>query len=299
MSNNIESMVAGLSTALGKYVDLGTQQKLDQNTEVRKANLALESGKQLKQYDTQLDLAKSSALEAYKQTLEGKLDPETAGKLHPEAVAAVEGFFKQNGRYPTLGKEADTLLKPFSDKIASTQKSDEIRLSQLGRQLSSDKEFTNIRTKRDNLENVAALIEQTAKQPDGPDKRQLYEQSLAQVRVLIGNQQISEKEIEHLLPSTYRGTVSSFLEKITNKPQGTEAQAFMERATDFFKRESKVTVDQMNRRVTELSTPYKHILDRNADTASEIFSTYKVNHPKYNPAPLESNKDSGWSIKKL
>lgn len=288
-NQDMNSLLTGLTNGINQYLGVNLQNKMEQAKAQQKSQLDTQKDMSVAAYKSGLDLNKDQALELYKQSLAGKIDPQTASSLSPKHASLVENFNKANGRYPTV-PEADKLFDDIGKGDEKQQKSDDVRMTQYARLLSSDREFTTSRTKRDNLENVGALIQQVSSQADGPDKRQMYEQAVAQMRVLAGNGQISEKEISELVPHTWRGTAAKYLEYIANKPEGTEAQDFIKRSQDFFDRESKATTDQMSRRVNELSAPYKQILERNPDVATETFQTYKVNHPKYNPATQEAPK---------
>lgn len=287
MNDNVNSLLTGLASSLDKYMGVSVSTQIKQNEAKQQNALETKKASDLAIQKNALDLNKDQTMALYKQHLEGQVDAETASKIHPQAAALVDNFAKTNKRLPTVA-EADRLFDDLSKMDNKQAKSDDVRLTQYARLLSSDREFTLQRTKRDNLENVKGLLDQVSQQGEGPDRRQLYEQAIAQVRVLAGSGQISEKEIEHLLPSTFHGKLAQGLEWLTNNPQSTEAQAFLDRGQHFFERESKITNDQMSRRVNELSAPYKQILERNQDVASETFKSYNVNHSKYNPAAKET-----------
>lgn len=293
---NINGLITGLANGLNGYLGTAIQTQQKQQNEAYQSQLDLNKGKLLEQQKQDLETQKGIALEKNKNQLEDVLTPDMAekalpgyggkmindyNKAHPDNPMKLDGGIKYI-------KAAQDHLTEQADKL---KKSDDIRLTQYARTLSSDKEFSTIRSKRDNLENMKGLMDQVASQPDGPDRRQMYEQAVGQMRVLAQNGQLSEREIEHLLPSTFRGKVAQGLEWLTNNPQSTEAQAFLKRGQEFFGRESKITRDQGDRRITELSSPYKRILDRNQDVAGEVFKTYGVNHPTYNPASTAGKTD--------
>ncbi len=282
LSDQIQGMTKAFDQYLGDNLDVMKEQKM------------LPIKNQLQANKSALDTKEASDVAKYKQGLEGTISPEMGQQLFsqvsPEfgdaAMKALTTFKQTNGRDMTTDEAAKTLepiMKALKTKNEGVQKSDDTRLTQYARSLQADREFTNIRQTRDNIEKVGALLDQVESQPEGADKRQLYENAVSQMRVLAQSGQIAEKEIDHLLPSTYQGNFKGFLEKISNEPEGTETQAFMKRSRDFFHREANTTNNQLSRRVNELSAPYKQILERNPEAASETFKTYNVNHPKYNP----------------
>lgn len=284
MAQEIASLLTGLTNGITKYLDIGNQNTLEDAQNQRKSQQQL----QLKTAESALDVNKGEQIEKYKNNLEDVLTPEMAEKALPGYGAKmVSDYNSARPNNPLKLKEGVSFLKNATDtldkKSEKQQKSDDVRLTQYARSLQSDKEFTTIRTTRDNIEKTGALLDQVESQPEGADRRQMYENAVSQMRVLAQNGAISEREIEHLLPDTFRGKVAQGLEFFLNHPEGTEAQAFVKRARDFFHRESDTTNTQLARRLNELSAPYKPILERNQGAASETFSTYGVNHHQYNP----------------
>lgn len=108
--NDIISLATGLTDSLNKYLGLGVQNQLQQRLEQRQ----LQNQMQVKQYETNLDLAKLKAHDAYKLTLEGKVDPDAAAAAHPKAAYLVKKFAKTNERMPTVA-EFNTLVKTMPD----------------------------------------------------------------------------------------------------------------------------------------------------------------------------------------
>lgn len=282
------SLIGGLADGLNKY--LGVKQQYDAASAASEQKQTGELKNKLIEQQNQatLDTTKTNNENKFKNNLEDVLTPGMAEKAMPGYGAQmVNDYNKARPDNPLKLKEGVDFLKNAVDNLSKKdekqQKSDDTRLTQWARTLSGDREFTNVRTKRDNLENMGGLLDQVASQKEGPDRRQMMEQAMGQVRVLINTGQISEKEIEHLMPSTFKGKIAQGLEYFTNQPESTDAQDFTKRARDFFHRESDITNNQFSRRVNELSAPYSGILDRNQDVASETYKTYGVNHPKYNP----------------
>jgi hypothetical protein len=294
MGQEMNSLLTGLSNSLNQYLGMSIENKYKQNNENYKSQLETAKDKTVADYKSGLDTTKDIKVNQAKNNLEDVVTPDMAEKALPGFGAdMVTKYNAEHPDNPLHLKEATAYLKlaqdHLKDKADKLQKSDDVRLTQYGRLLSTDREFTTIRTKRDNLENVGGLMQQVNEQGEGPDKRQMYETAMAQVKVLVGNNQISEKEIERMLPSTFRGKVAEGLEWLTNHPKSTEAQDFMKRGQDFFQRETGITNTQFERRFNELSSTYKPILERNMDAASTTYSTYGIHHPKYNPAPKDSS----------
>jgi hypothetical protein len=111
MNQDFNSLITGLATGIEKYMGLSIEQGIKQGAEDRK----LSNDMKLKEYDAQLDLTGKSALETYKLTLEGKVDPDTAMNLHPRGAAYAMSFEKKNGRPPTV-TEFEKGLKVYDDK---------------------------------------------------------------------------------------------------------------------------------------------------------------------------------------
>jgi hypothetical protein len=199
------------------------------------------------------------------QLAEMAANPEVAKGLLPEGVK----MYDADRKLDAAKMQKELALRTHQDQF------DETRIQGLSRSLSADREFTNLRTKHDTLENVGKLIEQIDTQKGGADTRQSMELALAQVRTLIGTGQITESEVHHMMPQTYRGNVAKFMEKVTNEPQGQESQYFLSRAKDFFHRENALTQTQMERRYSELAAPFKKVLDRNGDVRASMETTYK------------------------
>lgn len=288
MDQGNNSLLGGLADGINKYLGIKQQYDMNASQEQRKQAGELKNKLLEQQNQSTLDTNKAQNVDKYKNNLEDVLTPEMAEKSLPGYGAKmVSDYNAARPNNPLKLKEGVSYLKSAADNLEKKnekqQKSDDVRLTQYARSLQADKEFTNIRTTRDNIEKTGALLDQVESQPEGPDRRQMYENAVSQMRVLAQSGAISEKEIEHLLPDTFRGKVAQGLEFFTNHPEGTEAQAFVKRARDFFHREAATTNTQLSRRLNELSAPYKPILERNQGAAAETFSTYNVNHHVYNP----------------
>jgi hypothetical protein len=138
MDQGFESLITGLSNSLTGYLNLGTQYKMENAKEEKKNAQAMK----LKEYESELDLKKLNAHDAYKLTLEGKIDAQTAADLHPEAATFVESFNKSNGRYPTAG-EFDKLFtstkKASSDKEANRETRIANQITQYSERLRNNK----------------------------------------------------------------------------------------------------------------------------------------------------------------
>lgn len=276
----IGGMAQGLNEAINQYLGTAVKVQSDRANEQYKSDLEYTRQSKLKEEE----LTKQSALETYKLAQAGKIDPETAAKLHPKAAEAVKSFFTANNRYPTVD-EFKTLnpADKEADKATKQQQFDDSKLVRFNSLLSGDKEFSALRTKRDNLENVGKLIDQIGAQNNAADKRQKMELALAQMRVLINQGVVPEGEVMQLLPKTFKGDFAAAKEYVTNHPEDADSQGFITRAKDFFARESGLQKTQAQRRVRELSLPLKDVLDRNPETAYNIFAGYGAAHPKYNP----------------
>jgi hypothetical protein len=203
----------------------------------------------------------------------GKSDAEYAEMAHNPAVA--QGLLPEQVKMYDAQKklEAAKMQKEVALRTHQDQ-FDETRLQGLSRSLSADREYTNLRTKKDTLENVGKLIEQIDTQKDGADRRQAMELALSQVRTLIGTGQITEGEVHQMMPSTWRGNVATFMEKVANQPEGQESQYFVNRAKDFFRRENDLTNHQIDRRYNELAAPFAKVLGRNSDVKQNMDTTF-------------------------
>lgn len=106
MNNEIGGLAQGLNQAIQQY--LGTSIQVAQDN--RKQQQAWEQKLSFDKIDQENQLVRESALAAYKKTLEGQIDPDTAAQAHPKAADIVRAFEKQNGRLPSVD-EADKLFK--------------------------------------------------------------------------------------------------------------------------------------------------------------------------------------------
>jgi hypothetical protein len=131
--------------------------------------------------------------------------------------------------------------------------------------------------------NAEALIEQTRNQPGGADKRQMFEVAAATARTLLGNNQLTEGEINQLIPSTYKGNINKFLEKVSNDPTGVDAQSFVNRYSDTIQREKRVAINQINSARSQLLGGNQNWLDANPDRAPYVYKALGVFDPRYNP----------------
>lgn len=131
MDMDATSFLTGFSNSLNAYLGMKNQYNAAQNQEIFKNKLAnasaiakegreLANAKELKGYDAQMDLGLKSALKAYELTLEGKVDPQAAAEIFPEAASVVEKFNTENGRNPTTA-EFKTLIEPLSKNKTEKQ----------------------------------------------------------------------------------------------------------------------------------------------------------------------------------
>jgi hypothetical protein len=93
MGQDINSLLTGLTSSLNQYLGMNVQDKMTQAQETRKNEAQLN----LKTAEAGLDLNKSQALELYKQTLKGVVDPATAAKISPVHAKVIQGWMDANG----------------------------------------------------------------------------------------------------------------------------------------------------------------------------------------------------------
>lgn len=130
---NIASAVGGLAQGLNAYLGktIDTQAKMaeqQQQSDLQARNTSEQQAGQLNNQQT---------LELYRQTLAGKVSPDVAAQIHPEAAGMVQKFNEQNGRMPTVdefnnlmdnvsggdkdSKQQDTLEKQALDRLTTVR----------------------------------------------------------------------------------------------------------------------------------------------------------------------------------
>ena len=119
MDPAIGGLAQGLNTAIQQYMGMNVQQmqgdyQSQQQFQQKKGLMDYEQGQkmQFENYQNSQELIRQSALEAYKQSLEGQIDGDTAAEMHPKAFGLVKNFKLENKRWPTVD-EADKLFKPL------------------------------------------------------------------------------------------------------------------------------------------------------------------------------------------
>lgn len=182
---------------------------------------------------------------------------------------------------------------------AGPEAKDEDRLLKFGETLSLNKNSrspaSQAQISLNNIVRAKALVDQVVTQPGGPDSRQTYELALAQVRALIGSQQISEKEVGALLPSTFKGNINQFLEKVKNEPIGLDQLKFLTRLSDTLNREQKVNTGIVSDFRRQLSTTYGDVLKRHPERAAAILEAHDVDPTPFIPGyrrPAASPNDT-------
>jgi len=240
-----------------------------------------------------------AARPAAKSRLAALLNPTEATKqnLSPDKYSTAdtaEGVIAYNKENP---KENYHLggLKPTG---AGPEAKDEDRLLKFGETLSLNKNSRSPASQAqialNNIQRAKALVDQVQAQPGGPDARQTYELALAQVRALIGAQQISEKEVEALKPSTFKGNALQFIEKIKNEPVGLDQLSFLKRLSDTLHREQNVNTDLVQKFRTQLSTTYGDVLKRHPERAAAILEAHDIDPTPFIPGykkPTASPQD--------
>lgn len=177
------------------------------------------------------------------------------------------------------------------------QQADEKALVDLGNTLTANKNSrspaSQAQISLNNIQRAKALVDQVRQQPGGPDTRQTYELALAQVRSLIGAQQISEKEVEALKPSTFKGSALSFLEKVKNEPIGQDQISFLNRLSDTLNREQGVNSDVLNQFKAQILTAHKGLIQRNPQDAGDVIAANGIDPtgfiPQYKPSPMATS----------
>jgi hypothetical protein len=108
------SFITGLASSLNLY--MGHSMKLNQDLASKKQEIDYsEAAKERGQNNVnEAELKRQKNLEAYKQSLEGSVDPDTSNALLPDSGDMVTAFKKMNGRYPTV-KEHTDLMKSHPD----------------------------------------------------------------------------------------------------------------------------------------------------------------------------------------
>lgn len=180
---------------------------------------------------------------------------------------------------------------------AKQQATDEKALADLGNTLAANKNSrspaSQAQISLNNIQRAKALVDQVRQQPGGPDTRQTYELALAQVRSLIGAQQISEKEVDALKPSTFKGSALAFLEKVQNEPIGQDQISFLNRLSDTLNREQGVNSDILNQFKAQVVTAHKGLISRNPQDAGDLIAAHGIDPtgfiPNYKPSQMATS----------
>lgn len=99
----------------------------------------------------------------------------------------------------------------------------------------------------DNADRVLNLLEQSNTNPNvlqGPEAAQMVAQMLSS----SGNR-VAQEQVEHLIPSSFKGDLEKKLSYILNEPRGTDQQAFFDSLKQTAIRERGVAADQVKRDV--------------------------------------------------
>lgn len=236
--------------------------------------------------NAQADLATRKAPSLPSTALSGFLSPEQTKGL-PEQLPQ-ESF-------DTLVKLGEAKNRSDQAKSDKADLKDEDKIIKLGETLSfATRPNSPAKIAEVNLNNINRanqLVDQVRLQPGGPDARQTYELALAQIRALIGTQTLSEKEVAAVLPTTFKGNVLQYIEKIKNEPIGLDQLKFMERLQDTLNREKKVNGEIVNKFRTEIATTYGDVIARKQDRAGQILQLHGLDINNF--LPTKTGKTGG------
>lgn len=113
----------------------------------------------------------------------------------------------------------------------------------------------------DNADRVLNLLDQSATNPNvlqAPEAAQMVAQMLS----ASGNR-VAQEQVEHLIPSSFKGDLEKKLSYILNEPRGTDQQAFFDSLKQTAVREKGVAADQVKRDV-QAAIPTGETLRRTA-----------------------------------
>ena len=139
--------------------------------------------------------------------------------------------------------------------------------------------------KLNSIGSAKAAIDQVASQPGGADTRQMFEIAAATVRPLLGNNVLTEGEINQMIPSTFKGNLNKFIEKVTNEPQGLDAQNFVQRFRETLGREFDVTNGQIEESRKRWFGQYDNWLRSHPEYGKELYTSLNLKHDLFNPNP--------------
>lgn len=122
-------------------------------------------------------------------------------------------------------------------------------------------------------ERIQQLIDQARTQKGGPDSRQMRELATSLDSMLKGGMS-TVRGTDELMPQTARGKYKSFLEYVTNEPQGQDMNAFMERVADTVQREKDVAEAQRRQIQQQLFGGYQHLSRKDPERYKSALQNY-------------------------
>lgn len=128
-----------------------------------------------------------------------------------------------------------------------------------------------VQGKINDAEASEALIQQGRNQPGGLDSRQIEELAQSTARLLGGGTTASAR-VEALVPHTFFGRSQSLKEWLSNKPQGAEMQAFVDRMAETVSREKALAMKQIKQFQIEGLPVYDRLKKKNPELYNSILS---------------------------
>lgn len=196
------------------------------------------------------------------------LDPNATTVRHEEYEAAVKAAAGLGG-----GTNMGIKDLQFKDK----------RMTQLGEALDFSKQRAGAgatsKLAFDRAERLESLA--SAYKDGNLDSRQIEELAIGMNSMLSGAQTGAEAQVRALVPKTYRGDAQKIKEWLTNEPQGTQQQKFVERMLGSISREKATAADQMKRTRFQRISQYSDVEKNNPQEWENLLQSYEVDPAEY------------------
>lgn len=294
-ATNKEKMLSLIPEAIGGIGDAiaqgnqayGVKGPMDTQDEIHKNTLAdIDTKKaQFEQNlkdDPNSDISKqyqSAAVKAF-QMMGTKIDPAQLSKM---SASQLEQNMPNIEKIANMQNQKDMKNIQLQANLLKQKELENQRQNmmyvRMSTSLGGDKELNDLKTRKDNIERAYPALAM-AKTP-----QEMAEAGIATLRVVNPNGVVGHEMLDRYIPKGIGQDTANIMQWITNNPQDAHVQAYLQRYKMLLDRETGVVNDQYSRAFNRKMAGLGPIMDQNPDVATQLYTDWGVQHPRYNPAP--------------
>jgi hypothetical protein len=250
------------------------------------------------QFDTPGSEANKNFESIIRPTLESAYGKKYSDQMYPQGITASE--FEQSNVGPILKYKIDLAKQQAALALQNTRmgitQSDKLdkRFTDLSNTLDANKgragNLASLQDRLNKADRIDQLVQKSNENPHGLTGPEMQELATSTASLLKGSGNVSEGEINGLMPKTAKAKYGSLMEYLSNEPQALNNQAFVNNYKNLVDRERTVTGQQLKTAQYQKLGGFSDLRNKDKDRFEAILQDHGLSSDEYDQFQKSGSK---------